>query len=148
MKLNIGAGKFPLMGYKNIDISKDADAEEFYDVTEGIKEKDNSCEEVFAGCILEQIGDNNKFIFVMNELWRVLTSNGQLKGYVPSTDPNSFHVDPMDKRFFTEDTFKYFDHQEHCWQNFGKLYGFKPWEILEVKKNENGIIHFSMKPIK
>jgi len=147
-KLNLGCGNSPKEGFKNIDISLTAKADEFYDISKGIKEKDNSCEEVHCGCILEQIDSNKDFIFVLNEIWRVLKSDGVLTGYVPSTAPGVLYLDPMDKRFFQLESFNYFDYDKTAYINFGKNYGFKPWTNIDVQLNEGAIILFSMTPKK
>ena len=148
MKLNVGCGQDYKQDYKNIDISKEVEADEYYDIIKGIKEKDNSIDEILVGCVIEQIDSNKDFIFVMNEFHRVLKKDGLLWGYVPSTDPNVFYIDPIDKRFFTEHMFNYFDYKKQHYQKFGKTYGFKPWIIKEVKTAKNGIIHFIMQPNK
>jgi len=145
MKLNLGCGEQYWEGYKNIDISNAVPADQYYDINHGIKEKNNSVDEIHAGCVLEQVDD---FVFVLNECWRVLKKNGTLKGYVPSTASNVLFVDPMDKRFFTEESFQYFNVDSALWKQFGKTYGFKPWQILLVKTEPNGIIHFELMPTK
>lgn len=143
MKLNLGCAKYPKDGYKNIDISEAADADEFYDIRLGINEEDESVEEVFAGCVLEQMTSED-FKFVLNECHRVLIPGGKLKGYVPSTDPKVLHLDVMDKLFFQEASFKYFDETEEAYKQFGSVYGFKPWRDVKAETNEGGIIHFEM----
>lgn len=141
-KLNLGSGNLPLDGYKNIDISRTAKADEFYDVTLGIKEADNSCDEVHAGCMLEQIESNKDFIFVMNEVWRVLIGGGVFRGYVPTPDPRVMYLDPVDRRFFLPETFRYFVRHENAWMEFGRNYGFMGWSDVHVSVNDNGILHF------
>lgn len=141
MKINIGCGNLPLEGYKNIDISKKAKADEFYDITKGIKEKDLSIDEINAGCVFCQI-DN--FMFVMNECNRILKNNGILKGYVPSTDTRVMHLDPNDKRFFQVETFDYFNINNHSWKEFGRVYGYLPWSETKAEINHNGIIFFEL----
>lgn len=141
MRIQIGCGNSYWDGWKNIDISKDVKTDECYDIQKGIKEKDDSVEEIFAGCVLEQV-DN--LVFVMNECHRALKKGGVLRGYVPSTDAMVLHLDPMDKRFFQEDSFKYFVESERHWQKFGKNYGFKGWENVETTTNDGGIIHFQL----
>jgi len=141
MRLNLGCGKTRFEGWKNIDISREARADEFYDINEGIKETNGSIEEIHAGCVLEQVGD---FMFVLNECWRVLQEGGILKGYVPSTDSKVLHLDPEDKRFFQTGSFDYFNKNKEHWQNFGKVYGYKGWSITEAEINEGGIIHFTL----
>ena len=146
MKINIGCGLLPLTGYKNIDKSKEAHADEFYDpVHDGIQEEDNSCEEVNAGCMIEQINHNDLFINFFNEVWRVLEKGGKFTGYVPSTDPRVIFLDPMDRRFFQTGTFNYFVKGERSFEQFGKVYGFKPWEsCMLAEVNDNGILHFCL----
>jgi hypothetical protein len=139
--LNLGCGKDYWEGWKNIDISNQIKTDECYDIEKGLKEPDNSVSEIHCGCVLEQVED---LVRVMNECWRVLEKGGVLRGYVPSTDPRVLHLDPMDKRFFQEDSFKYFVETERAWTHFGRSYGFKPWARSEVSTNENGIIHFSL----
>lgn len=144
MKLNLGCGNLPKEGFKNIDISLKAKADEFYDITEGIREEDNSVEEIHCGCMLEQIDSNDDFIFVMNECYRVLKAGRSFNGYVPSSKPEVLHLDPMDKRFFQVKSFEYFDRSCHAWKEFGRNYGFDGWSSHTAEENENGIIHFNL----
>lgn len=147
--LNLGCGRLYKEGYINCDISKEVKADYYFDITKGLDLfPDNSMLEVHTGCMLEQIGDNKDFIFVMNEIWRVLEKGGILVGYVPSADPKVMFLDPMDKRFFRLETFEYFDKDKHAWQEFGSVYGFKPWHDIKIMINESGILHFMMKPCK
>ena len=148
MKLNLGAGKLPRKGFINIDISPDVKADYVLDVTKGLPYKDNSIEEIHSGCMLEQIGDNKDFIFLLNEIWRVLKPQGEFNGYVPSTAFSVLYLDPMDKRFFQLESFNYFDIDKHAYKEFGTNYGLKPWKDVNVSLNENGIIYFSMCPVK
>ncbi|HDD45196.1 MAG TPA: hypothetical protein ENG63_10115 [Candidatus Desulfofervidus auxilii] len=148
MKLNLGCGELYLKGYKNIDVSTDVKADEYYDIRTGIREPDNSVEEVLCGCILEQICSNEEFLFVMNEIWRVLKPDGKLIGYVPDASLPIAFQDPFDCRRFTKETFKYFDIDHIYYQRFGKHYGFKPWKVIKCFTADNGIIHFEMKPVK
>jgi len=146
MKINLGCGNLPLEGFKNIDRSETAQADEFYDFSlDGIKEGDETCDEVHAGCSLEQIEKNADFVFVLNECWRVLKPGGMLTGYVPTTDPRVMFLDPMDRRFFLADSFKYLVSRENSYKQFGKNYGFKGWSEAETTINEHGILFFKLK---
>ena len=147
MKLNLGSGNLKKEGFLNIDISKECNPDRVLDITKGLPFEDNSCEEIHCGCVLEQICCNEKFIFVLNEIWRVLKPDGKLTGYVPSTDASVLFKDPMDCRFFQLDTFKYFTVDEHYYKEFGKNYGFKPWKNINTKV-QDGIIFFEMQPAK
>lgn len=148
MKLNLGCGNLKKEGWVNIDISETCDPDVVADITDGLDYNDNSIDEVHAGCVLEQIEGNAYFIKVLNDIWRVLKPDGVFTGYVPSTDPNVLHLDPVDTRFFQEESFDYLAYDKHSWQEFGKNYGFKPWRLTSVIKNDNGIIHFHMRPYK
>jgi len=144
-KLNLGAGRYYLDGYKNIDISKENRADEYYDLTKGIKEKDGIIDEINCGCMMEQIDLNKDFIFFLNECHRVLRDGGSMKGYVPSTDERVINLDPMDRRFFQIDSFKYFNKNEHHWQEFGRTYGLRGWSEHKAEIADNGIIFFELK---
>ena len=144
IKLNIGCGRLKLEGYKNIDISHEAKADVYYDASHKIKELDYSVEEINCGCMMEQINDNVMFINFLNECHRVLVHGGKLKGYVPSTDPRVLFLDPMDRRFFQTDSFKYFDKNEHHWKEFGRVYGIEGWSSHKAEINESGIINFEL----
>lgn len=138
LKINIGCGQEKLDGYTNID-RKECNPDVVMDLNKGIKYADNTVDEIFAGCVLEQVDD---FPFMMKECHRVLSDGGVLKGYVPSTDPSVMFLDPMDKRFFQEESFRYFLKGHHLYETFGKNYGFPPFREVETSKKENGIIHF------
>ena len=142
VKLNIGCGEDYQEGYINIDISPKVKTDECYNINEGIKEEDNTVSQIQAGCVLEQVDD---LVRTLNECHRVLRKGGTLLGYVPSTDPSVLHYDPMDKRFFQEDSFRYFVTGDHLYEMFGKNYGFEGWEWVETNKQANGIIHFRLK---
>jgi predicted SAM-dependent methyltransferase len=96
MKLNLGSGRSGLaalnvisldhIGWKSIDICKDFDTNngffECYDISQGIRESDNSIEEIWMGDFFEHLL-RLKAIFVMQECHRVLQPNGRLRLSVP-----------------------------------------------------------------
>jgi len=144
MKINLGCGNLKLEGYINIDISERCQPDICMDIRKGlIGIKDGETDEINAGCILEQMSPS-EFLFVVNECYRVLREGGTLRGYVPSTDARVLHLDPMDRMFFQEDSFKYLCKSEHHWKNFGYNYGFEGWSNYEAKTNESGIIFFTL----
>ncbi len=147
--INLGSGKDYRENWINCDISKGVNADRYFDVRRGMPFENDFADQIQAGCVLEQIESNDDFLFVMNELWRVLKSTGKLTGYVPNgLHPNVVWLDPMDARFFRKETFNYFDHRENAYKQFGKHYGFLPWEVVELNEADNGIIHFTMIPKK
>lgn len=150
-KLNLGCGnqKFNQNeGWINIDISLVVDPDIVLDISKGLPYKENSVDEIIANGVLEQFEKNETFRFILNECHRVLKKDGILKGQVPSTNMSVLCLDPWDRRFFQVETFDYFDDTKHAWNNFGKQYGFLPWQDVIAEVNENGIINFEMKPYK
>ena len=145
--LQIGCGKEHIDGYINMDISDFCEPDLQHDIRGGFPMfEDNQFEEVLANGILEMIHPNEEFVYVMNELWRIVKSGGLLVGQVPSTDPHVMGLDPFDKRWFKEETFDYWDVDAHAYKTFGTQYGFKPWHIVRAEVNDNGIICFQMRP--
>ena len=141
-KINIGCGQDKLEDFIGIDISPDVNPDIVLDIDNNpLPFEDNEVYEINAGCVIEQL-DN--LVFVMNECFRVLKPGGLMKGYVPSIDPRVLHLDPMDKHFFQEDSFKYFDKKENAWQQFGFNYGLSGWSYHHTWTNDNGIIHFTL----
>lgn len=147
VKLQIGCGKQHFADFINLDISDFCGPDIQHDVRKGFPMfSDNRFEEVVANGILEMIHPNDEFLFVLNEIWRILKPNGRLNGQVPSIDPRVMGLDPFDKRWFKEETFNYWNVNEHSWREFGTQYGFQPWHVHSAKVNENGIILFEMSP--
>ena len=145
--LQIGCGKQHIENYINMDMSDFCHPDIQHDITKGFPMfVDDRFQEVLANGILEMIHPNNEFLFVLNELWRIIQPGGHLIGQVPSTDKRVVGLDPFDKRWFMEETFNYWNVNEHSWKEFGTQYGFKPWTVLKAKTNENGIICFDMMP--
>lgn len=133
-KLVIGCGQKKQADAWNIDILPGGD--QIVDIIWGLPFDDESFEEVFADYILCQIHDNDKFIFVMNEIWRVLGKDGMLKLKVPNAMfPRAF-TDPMDSRYFTPETFDYFNVDHYRYKAFN--YGFKPWKIRKLESTCGG----------
>ena len=148
-KLNIGCGKlYKEEGYINCDISAYVKADKYFDIGKTWPFPNNYAEEILCGCVLEQVHDNKDFINAMNEIWRVLKPDGVLIGYVPNANFPCAFQDPMDCRFFNEETWKYFDYKENAFVEFGEHYGFKPWRDISFATNDSGIMHFSLHPYK
>lgn len=146
--LQIGCGKSHIDNYINLDISNACNPDLQCDIRKGLPFEDNKFEEVLANGILEMIHPNEEFMFVLNEIWRVLKSDGHLVGQVPSIDQRVLGLDPFDKRWFKEETFDYWNVDKNPYKQFGTQYGFKPWKVEKAKTNDNGIICFDMQPAK
>lgn len=91
-KLNLGSGisGFQALnvittdhtGWKSIDICADYKPTECYDVSEGIREKDNTIEEIWMGDFFEHML-RVKAKFVMKECYRVMKPGAKMKISVP-----------------------------------------------------------------
>lgn len=136
LKLNLGCGNDYREGYVNADISRDVKADIYFDIEDGIpSDRDGSYDEVICLDVLEQITTAKKFVFVMNELWRITKLGGSVHIRVPNAKDICAFQDPMDSRHFTEDTFTYMQYEHQRYERYGKHYGFKPWFVGIV---ENG----------
>ena len=132
-------------GYLNTDISKTAKADIIHDIRcEKLPVQDGEAEEVYASGILEQILDNEDLVFAMNEMWRVLKKGGMLRIVVPNAEHSIAFQDPFDVRKFTPKTFQYFLEGAREYNLYGKVYGFKPFNSLNVNENERHILVVTM----
>lgn len=148
-KLVIGCGQKREEGAWNIDKLRDSKADQVLDIEYGLPFDDNSFNEVVADYVLCQVEYISR---VMNEIHRVLDSDGILKLKVPNAEfPRAF-TDPMDFRYFTPETFDYFDQSHYRYQAFN--YGFEPWYIKKLDYIAGGVsdvtdrLYVEMGPIK
>lgn len=137
----------------NVDILKESAADEVLDIINGLPYEDNSFDYVIADYILCQIHDNDKFVYVMNELHRVLSVGGTLKLKVPNSEFKTGFMDPMDSRRFIPETFDYFNVDHYRYKVFN--YGFSPWKINKIEKIGGGTtpyhkdrLYVEMSPVK
>lgn len=83
MKLDIGAGKTRLPGYKTVDIIPFEGVDYVFDIgNERWPFEDNSIEEVHASHVIEHLDAKERIRFV-NELYRVLVPGGKAKIITP-----------------------------------------------------------------
>jgi len=128
MKLDLGCGSRKPEGYIGVDIKDGLGVNLVADLNKGIPLPDNFAEEVRAHHILEHL-DNDKRIFIMGEIWRVLRQEGILDVVVPSTDGRGAFQDPTHKSFWNENSFLYFTED-----NLRNTYGIQArFEVLELK---------------
>jgi hypothetical protein len=144
-KLNIGCGRDLLEDYINIDISKDVRADMILDIKEGIPFPDNSIKEIICNNVLTQIESSKDFIFVMNEMWRV--TSGDIFIRVPNAEDICAWQDPMDCRRFTDQTFTYMQLGNRRYEQYGKHYGFKPFNVILLDNNKRQMM-FKLTPVK
>lgn len=141
MRLNVGCGRDYREGWENIDISKDVKAEHYLDIRKDkLPFKKESVQEIYISGVLEQIGDNDQFLFCMQELHRVLCVGRLMTVIVPNARFAIAHRDPMDVRKFTKETFAYFIEGSREHKLYGSVYGFPGWRHISIEENERHIM--------
>jgi SAM-dependent methyltransferase len=99
--------------------------------------EDECADEIVSAHLFEHV---QNFIPLMNECHRLLKSGGIFKAEVPQAcDINgNWHAeafqDPTHVRFFVPKTWMYFA-ANHELFHYGKIYGIKPWEWIELADN-------------
>jgi len=78
MRLNLGSGNHPVKGYKNIDIDLSLKPDECYDISRGIREKDNSVDKILISHTLMYLRPSG-VKHVLRECLRVLKENGVIR---------------------------------------------------------------------
>lgn len=159
IKLDIGSGRNKPSGYTSIDLVQiiDGNKDKTVDIVLDIEKEvlpynDSSVTEVRAMNVLEHL---TNLKFALNEMWRVLSSDGSLVGCVPIAGTSSDFKDPTHVRHFTKDTFNYFTgtnlafNEKPAHPKYAD-YGFKPWYKIEVIEKHEGddLIYFKLKPRK
>ncbi len=151
--LNIGCGwlqnaSTDTIEWTNLDQFAEVNPDIVCDMTKGIPFDDNYFDYITAIACLGQIEKNKDFLFVMNELWRVLKVSGTLFIYLPHRGyPHAYH-DPFNQRRFNEEHWNGFDYRSPQYKHHNSYYGFKPFEILHVETNAAKFLSISMRPVK
>ena len=141
-KIEIGCGNDKSEGFIGIDISENSDADIIRDIKDGLPFCDNSAEYVKAISILEHF-DNDNFVKVMKEIWRVLKNKGILEIVVPDSMTDKGFKDPTHKMHFTRATFSYFEPDSPK----QILYKFPPFKTI-YRENINGEFLFKLEVVK
>lgn len=145
IKINIGCGRDYRDGWENIDISKEVKAEHYLDIrSKKLPFKNDTADEIYCSGVLEQILENEKFLFAINEMWRVLKVGGVLNIIVPNSKYSITFRDPFDCRHFLEETWNYLDKDHKHYQLYGSVYGFFGWKVKSVSTNQNGIMSVTL----
>ena len=78
LKLNLGSGRFPLKGYKNIDIDPSVKPDECYDIRTGLREEDNSVDEILISHTLMYL-NGVRVLILLKECLRVLKNSSRIR---------------------------------------------------------------------
>ena len=105
MKLNIGVGNKHLEGFDGVDKQNYGQKYRF-DIEEKWDIPSASVDEIFSSHTLEHIKNIN---FVMSEIYRVCKKDAKITIIVPYFRSEWAFRDPSHVRFFTENTFYYFN---------------------------------------
>lgn len=139
MKLNLGCGKDFREGWINADAwAPRVDIR--CDIREPLPFDDGTFSEIYASGILEQIGPNEQFRDAMNECHRILMPGGRMTAVVPDSRFAIASRDPFDCRKFTRETWNYLAADHYHYNQYGQIYGFKAWKIIQIDTNANGIM--------
>ncbi|MDG3087801.1 methyltransferase domain-containing protein [Vibrio hannami] len=84
LKLNIGCGKKPKLGWVNIDLKPSADLT--LDAREPLPFSDNSCSAIYSEHFLEHLEYPKQTYFFLKECFRVLEPGGEFSVAVPDTE--------------------------------------------------------------
>lgn len=141
MKLNIGCGNDKLEGWVNADARTSCNPDVKCVLGETLPFKDDQFDEVRAFNVLTQVSKIRK---AMNELWRV--TNGFILIRVPDAANICAFQDPMDFRHFTDQSFTYMEHGHRRYEQYGKMYGFKPFKVELLEHKEQML--FKLTPVK
>lgn len=138
MKLNLGCGDTPLVGWTNVDIYL-APGVFPADLNNDWPWRDSSIEQVRAWHVFEHLGDQ---VHTMNELWHVLKPNGIAEIQVPTVDSFGAFASPTHVSYWHRRTFLHFEagtaHRERWGARDGIVARFQTVKEL-VETTEDGI---------
>jgi hypothetical protein len=146
VRLNIGCGNDYREDYLNVDYSPHVKTDEVFSI-ERIPYPDNTFLEVVVQNVLCQIRDSKNFRDAMNELHRVTPMIGSIYIRVPNAKDICAFQDPMDCRYFTDQTFTYMQDGHRRYEQYGRHYGFKPFGVELLEDNGRQLL-FKLWPIK
>jgi len=146
-KLNLGCGNDYLKNYINADISPAVGADTVFNMEYGLPYKDNTFDEILVNNSLTQILNPQKFVFIINELWRACKDTGFIQIRVPNAEDICAWQDPMDCRRFTVESFTYMQYDHRRYEQYGRHYGFMPFKV-ELIDNNGRQITFKLCPKK
>lgn len=140
LKLDIGCGGNKYEDHIGIDFVAQKGVDIVWDLTKTPWPiPDNTFTLVSASHVLEHIPrENGVFIDVMNECWRVLKYDGQMRIAVPFAGSTMFWADPTHVNGIVPQTFHYFDPLAPM--KTYHVYKPKPWKIEQCYWQPDGIL--------
>ena len=134
LKINVGCGDKCKEGFEGVD-KVNYGQEHVLDVEDtGLYPiLDESVDEIFSSHFLEHIRNID---YVMREFWRVLKKGGTAHIIVPYFRSEWAFRDPSHVRFFTENTFFYFNQEYAKKVNYHTLCDF---DIIKIDVNGNEV---------
>ncbi|RJQ29816.1 MAG: methyltransferase domain-containing protein [Peptococcaceae bacterium] len=105
MKIDLGCGAHKKEGFFGIDKVLLAGVDLVCDIEKGIPLKSNAAEYIYCEYLLEHIENID---LVMAEIYRIARPGALVEIKVPYYLSTGAFQDPTHKRFFTEETFRYF----------------------------------------
>lgn len=119
-KIDLGCADYKADGYIGIDKIKMEGVDIVCDCENGLLFQDNEVDEIRAYDFLEHI-HQDKIIFLMDEIWRILKDGGKFIFKVPDAEKGQgAYQDPTHKSFFVMNSFKYYENDY-----YRKLYNIK-----------------------
>ena len=132
IRLNIGCGAKKRDGYLGVDIRPIPGIVDIVcDVgSQKLPLPDKSVRSIYSIHAFEHIQD---IIFLMNEMWRVMEWDGRLEIHVPHKDCVLAWQDPTHKRYFVEESLKYFcgEYLRKYDLDYGIRCGFRQEEVVK-----------------
>ena len=150
IKLDIGCGnELPkdteTEKWCGIDLSSNDDRCIIRDLGRGIPFNDNTFDKVRCHNVLEHIKQED-YIFVWNEVYRVLKPGGIFEIEVPRWDKVSSVQDPTHVRFFVPESFQYFCDDgsgKTAFNGLSESYGVRTlFKMIDNNFNEDNIVYF------
>jgi len=142
IKIDIASGANPQPGFISIDIQKFSDT--VPDIVHDIETypwplPDNCASLVMCSHVVEHINPAKfGFINFMNEIWRIMKTEGQLLIAVPYAGSPGYWQDPTHVNPCNENTWAYFDPLHTS--GFYRFYKPKPFKIKDIVWNPIGNI--------
>lgn len=143
MKLHLGCGPNIRHGWVNMDSEAWPGVDIVRDALRGLPFSDHTVEQVFSENFLEHI-PQTEVIWMMNELWRIVTPGGFMEHLIPQAGTPADMGDPTHLSRWTRDTLTYFE-WSHGRNNYyqGRI---KPWVIDVEETKPNKLLHVKMRP--